>query len=156
MNKPVPIRERLLRWSSPEPNTGCWLWMGVVGNHGYGVVSFTRKPKTLWALAHRLSYEEFIGPIPKGLHIDHLCRVRCCINPQHLEPVTCAENLRRGIVTTEAARKVMLANKAANPKTHCPHGHEFTVENTRIYKGHRHCRACQQYVNRAMKFLGRK
>jgi len=144
VNRPVPTRERLLRFISPEPNTGCWLWMGIVSRHGYGTVPFNRAgKKTKWRLAHRLAYEEFKKPIPRGLHIDHLCRVRCCVNPDHLEPVTCAENLRRGTVTTEAARVVSVANRLA--KTHCKRGHKYTPENVyRTPAGTRICRTCRQ------------
>jgi len=72
--------------------TGCWHWGGLVGTHGYGII---RTPSG-WRLAHRVYYERFVGPIPDGLQVDHLCRVRDCVNPEHLEPVTQAENIRRG------------------------------------------------------------
>jgi len=70
---------------------GCWLWQGASA-HGYGVVRVAGSLKKL----HRLSYELMVGDIPTGYDIDHLCRVRNCINPEHLEPVTRAENTRRG------------------------------------------------------------
>ena len=72
-----------------EPNSGCWLWAGADNGEGYG--------KFRGKYAHRLSYERHKGPIPDGLHLDHLCRMPCCINPDHLEPVTNAENARRGM-----------------------------------------------------------
>lgn len=75
-----------------EPNTGCWLWLRCVNHHGYGSLGFGGKTY----LAHRFSYEKFNGPIPAGYEIDHLCRVRCCVNPQHLEAVTNRENVIRG------------------------------------------------------------
>jgi hypothetical protein len=83
--------------------------------------------------AHRLFYEQLVGPIPDGLQLDHLCRVRHCVNPDHLEPVTQTANVLRGIGPT-----------AVNAgKTHCVHGHPFTPDNTYINKqGNRHCRAC--------------
>lgn len=83
-------------------------------------------------MAHRMAYEELVGPIADGLQIDHLCRVRCCVNPAHLEPVTQAENIRRGVSPTAANRR----------KTHCKHGHEFTTENTRLVPEGRICRRC--------------
>ena len=79
---------------------------------------------------HRLSYEAFKGPIPEGMHIDHLCRVRNCYNPEHLEAVTQAENNRRmGLVIT-----------------HCKRGHEYTEENTIHRKGNNGRRACRTCV----------
>lgn len=71
-----------------EPNSGCWLWDGADNGSGYG--------KFRGRYAHRVSFEMHKGPIPQGMHLDHLCRVPCCVNPSHLEPVTNAENARRG------------------------------------------------------------
>lgn len=72
------------------PN-GCWLWTASLNNFGYGNFSLHGKP----TLAHRAAWEIYVAPIPAGLHIDHLCRVRHCVNPEHLEVVTRAENMRR-------------------------------------------------------------
>lgn len=88
---------------SPEPNTGCWLWLGIVNHGGYGIVSMNSRNQG----AHRVAYKLFIGPVPTGLHIDHLCRVRCCVNPAHLQAVTQAVNNQR------------------NQKTYCKRGHEL-------------------------------
>jgi hypothetical protein len=84
--------------------------------------------------AHRVSYEFFREPIPEGLAIDHLCRVKNCVNPWHLEPVTMRENVLRG--DTIPARHANL--------THCPRGHAYDEANTRVHKGKRYCRACQR------------
>jgi hypothetical protein len=85
---------------------------------------------------HRWAYETLVGPIPDGLVIDHLCRVRNCVNPDHLEPVTHRENIRRG--EAGAWNRV---------KTHCPQGHEYTPENTRYSGTTRNCRECQRIRN---------
>jgi len=83
-------------------------------------------------LAHRAMYELIKGEIPSGLQLDHLCRNRACINPSHLEPVTCRVNLLRG--KTHAAANAL--------KTHCKHGHPFDSENTVIVSDGRSCREC--------------
>src|SRR5690349_9784178 len=90
---------------------------------------------------HRVAYERLVGPIPDGLALDHLCRVRHCINPDHLEPVTWRENILRG--ASEVAR---LAARTA-----CSKGHEFTPENTRINNGARACRRCDRENKRAQR-----
>ena len=86
-----PIKERLLKNS--DRSGECWLWLKSCNYKGYGQIGW--KGKTY--KTHRVSFEVFVGPIPAGLQIDHLCRIRHCIRPSHLEPVTCKENIRRGI-----------------------------------------------------------
>lgn len=90
----MTIDERFWSFVSPEPNSGCWLWTGgdYVGE-GYGCFSEGGKAKR----AHKWAYERYVGPVPAGLVLDHKCRVRCCANPAHLEPVTHKENARRGL-----------------------------------------------------------
>lgn len=78
-------------WRKVTKTDRCWLWTGSLQSRGYGCVGFGGKRY----LAHRLAYEWLVGPIPDGLTIDHLCRVKACVNPAHLEPVTGAENTRR-------------------------------------------------------------
>lgn len=113
------------------PHLGpCWIWTNRLTRDGYG--HFTLNGKT--RMAHSIAYEQLIGPIPGGgLVPDHLCRVRNCCNPWHLEWVTDRENVLRGI-----------APPAQNAtKTHCIRGHEFTPENTYVSRnGSRHCKTC--------------
>ena len=121
------------KWS-PEPNTGCWLWEAGTNHDGYG--QFRSGGERV--LAHRYAYVRWVGPIPDGLQLDHLCRVPPCVNPEHLEPVTCRENLLRG----ETAAALNAA------KTHCVHGHEFTPESTYVCpNGWRQCRVCRAAAN---------
>lgn len=92
--------ERLAAKISISPG-GCWLWTARLNEHGYGNFWLLGK----LSLAHRASYELHVGPIPEGLTLDHLCRVRRCVNPEHLEPVTQAENYQRGVAARKAARE---------------------------------------------------
>jgi hypothetical protein len=88
-----PIRERLLERLEVDEN-GCWIWQGTRDKLGYGYLSVKNRP----ARVHRLSYTMFVGPIPDGLVLDHLCRTPACANPEHLEAVTQRENTIRGLV----------------------------------------------------------
>lgn len=117
------------------PETGCWHWTSTITTEGYGQFWFNRRPR----LAHRIAYEMMVGPIPEGLVIDHLCRVRHCVNPGHMEPVTQAENNARGLSLSAANAR----------KTHCKHGHPFTLENTRFTPvGERVCLTCRRRIGR--------
>ena len=108
--------------------TGCWEWQRYVGPNGYGVAMGQ-------VLAHRHMYERLVGPIPDGLVLDHLCRVRHCVNPAHLEAVTQRENLLRG-------EGVVGRNYR---KTHCVNGHAFDDDNTiREADGSRRCVTCRR------------
>ncbi len=135
--------DRLLRHVIKQGD-GCWWWMGATKGNGYGVASsFGRL-----APVHRLSYEVFVGPIPDGLEIDHLCHTndltcnvghacphRRCVNPDHLEAVTHLENMRRGYWARI---------------THCPKGHAYDATNTAVSRAGRRCRACDR-INHAVR-----
>lgn len=118
----------------PEPNSGCWLWTGSVGSHGYGFVKYSGK----MMYAHRIAFllaEGYLPPRPSYHHprhsealvMDHLCRVRNCVNPDHLAVVTNTENKRRGAALI----------------THCPQGHPYAGDNLYVHSdGRRICREC--------------
>jgi HNH endonuclease len=112
-------------------DTNCWLWIASRVKNGYGRFRLGTQTR----LAHRVAYELFIGPIPHELTIDHLCRVRHCVNPAHLEAVSMRENLLRSPIS--------LATIFAR-KTHCPRGHEYTTDNTSVSNGSRNCKACHK------------
>lgn len=87
------IEGRLWEKISPEPNSGCWLWDAGHNDYGYGIFYINGKLRC----AHCVTYELYVGEVPEGLELDHKCRIPCCVNPDHLEPVTHAENVRRGL-----------------------------------------------------------
>jgi hypothetical protein len=128
-----PIQNRLERHSVAIPFAGCFVWTGAVDKLGYGRIGMQGKSK----LAHRISYQHFVGEIPQGLELDHLCRNPSCINPNHLEAVTRKVNTDRGLCA-ETHKKRYAA------MTHCKHGHEFTFENTYFHPTHnrRQCKTC--------------
>lgn len=125
----MTVRSREPFWHLVVDNgDGCWLWTGYVNDRGYGIASFVRDGKHAATTAHRRAYNLMVGPVPDGLQLDHLCRVRLCVNPYHMEPVTPAENTRRS---------------RHGEMTHCKRGHLFDVANTRVdRRGSRQCRAC--------------
>lgn len=131
-------------WAKVNKTDGCWLWTAST-RYGYG--TFNDGSGTV--AAHRFAYQLVVGPIPNGLQLDHLCHTdavargeceggdscqhRRCVNPSHLEPVTGLDNSRRGN-----------AGEFWAMKTHCPHGHPYSDENTYHNKGRRFCRTCNR------------
>lgn len=127
----VNALDRFLKYVLPEPNTGCWLWIGTMGRF-YGRFFYEGKR----VAAHRFAFLNFIGPIPEELELDHTCKVKICVNPSHLEPVTHAVNLERA----DFSAIVLQRNK-----THCPQGHEYNDVNSRkALNGDRICRVCDR------------
>lgn len=111
--------------------SGCWEYAAETrGGNSYRQVLVKVDGKPTLFYAHRVAYEHLVGPIPEGLQLDHLCRNRMCINPEHLEPVTAQENKRRATALI----------------THCPSGHRYTPENTRYTPDgrRRYCNECKR------------
>jgi hypothetical protein len=130
MRQRASLADRL-RAAVSVNDEGCWEWQLGRDLSGYGKVWVSGEPgrREHVAMAHRASYETFVGPIPDGLQIDHLCRNRACVNPDHLEPVTALVNSRR-------------RSAAYSGATLCPRGHSQTPLSTVYILGRRQCRTC--------------
>jgi hypothetical protein len=120
----VPTDEERF-WPKVDRSGECWEWMAAVHHAGYGAFAYGGRQ----GYAHRFSYELHHGPVPRGYHIDHLCRNPSCVRPDHLEAVTPRENSIRG-----AMARI----------THCPQGHPYSGDNLKIVSGARRCRICQR------------
>ena len=132
----IPVLDRLMAKVEPL-STGCWLWRGATTAGGYGKIGLGGR-RAGERVAHRVTYELMVGSIPTGYDLDHLCRLRACVNPTHVEPVTRRENVRRGLWGPGQPRT-----------THCRHGHEYTPDNTRqLAGGRRRCRECLRIARR--------
>lgn len=133
----MPPAERF--WLRVRKTDTCWLWQAATTN-GYGVVKWDGRLQH----AHRVAYRLLVGPIPTGLQLDHLCRVRGCVRPDHLEPVPQLVNMQRG------------ANEGASAwvDSVCKNGHQLTLENTYVYRKARACKQCNR--DRALAYYHRK
>ena len=108
-----------------DPAAGCWIWQGPLNSHGYG--------KSDGTSAHRRVYEQLVGEIPEGMELDHLCKVRACVRPAHIELVTRKENCRR-----RGRRGWRLKSR----QTHCTAGHDLYEHGRRTVQGGKVCLLC--------------
>jgi len=141
------VKQRFQEKVYVDFDSGCWLWTAAQDGHGYGQMNVDGRPEK----AYRVAYRLYVGEIPAGLSLDHLCRNRICVAPEHLEPVTLAENTRRQLDAVGHANDL---------KTHCRNGHPYSEENTLHVKTKvgtgvgRVCRICRaettkRYRNKA-------
>lgn len=132
------LEERFAAKVTVGHDGGCWEWNGTKDKNGYGTLHIRGAEQVHWGTAalrmHRYTYITFRGPIPPHLQPDHLCRNTSCVNPWHIELVTPRENVLRN--NSPIARQAR--------QTHCKRGHEFTPENTYVYRRMRTCRACDR------------
>lgn len=133
----IPWEERFLSKVALPSTDGCMEWMGGKANGGYGRFGVSEGDIRY---AHRVAYEHWVGPIPEKKTLDHTCRNKGCVNPDHLEPVSIGENVQRHFALM----------------THCKSGrHEFTEENTITHHGRRSCRACANEVQRRRYYVNK-
>ncbi len=126
------LPDRIVKKVGVDPETGCWIWTASRTRLGYGQVWWDNR----MVEAHQVVYRLLVGEVPNGLELDHLCGVRSCVNPDHLEPVTHQENCRRG-----------RGGEYWASKTHCPQGHKYAGDNLVVVvrkngSKSRQCRAC--------------
>lgn len=145
------LSERLLNMSIPEPNSGCFIWLGATNPDGYGNVRVgSRTDGTRRQLkAHRAAWSAFVGEIPDGVHVLHRCDNPACINPEHLFLGTHTDNMRdmvakgRAVLIPPTVGQGSSNHRYGFRATHCVHGHLMTPENTIEQCGVRRCRECR-------------
>lgn len=129
-SRAAPPEERFWNFVELIPFHSCWEWVGCKNKWGYG--AFNPGPKSkIGTQAHRFSYTRFKGEIPIGLVLDHLCKNRACVNPEHLQPVSQRENVLRS------------DSIIGKPVTKCNRGHEYNKKTTYLYRGCKHCKICK-------------
>ncbi len=120
-------------WKRAVTSPDCWQWAGTISDKGYGILSLASELHPRRCRAARFAYSYFIGPIPEGMVIDHLCRNRGCVNPFHLEAISNKENIMRGICPSSINAK----------KTQCYRGHPYSPQTLKVFRdGFRRCFEC--------------
>lgn len=129
----TPLIERLMERVDKRGPLGCWPWLSTRNSEGYGMFTLQVEGRRVSRPAHRLVWTELVGEIPADKVLDHICRVRHCVRPEHLEIVTFRANVLRGVgPTAQNARR-----------SECVNGHQLTPANLYLTReGHRHCRTC--------------
>lgn len=141
----MTVMERFESYIFPEPNTGCWLWLGTCTGSPFKYAMFWNGEKVV--KAHRWIFEQIKGPIPTNMVIDHQCRMTTCVNPNHLRVVSQRENILCGLAPAALQHR----------QTHCIHGHELNDANTyRGPTGRRQCKPCRRLTDRKRKCLHQK
>lgn len=130
----MTLLERIEARIERVPFSTCWYWVGGSNGEGYGQLSIDGRSRSV----HRLLYEASIAKIPDGKELNHLCEIKCCCNPAHLEAVTHAENM-----LYSSRKRTWVHNSAAN-QTHCKHGHPLSGSNLRMACGKRRCVICNK------------
>lgn len=138
--KLIPSIDKGVFFSKVEITSDCWNWKGLINEKGYGQLWLNGKRY----LAHRISFKLFNGELIEGLVIDHKCRNRACVNPDHIRQVTRTINAIENSISLGAINKY---------RTHCKSGHELTGKNLYLYRGHRECRACKKRRSAAKDYI---
>lgn len=129
----MDVKEKIITYSEPEPNTGCWLWTkSLFKNTHYARIHIGKKT----VAAHRASYESFKGPIPSGLSVCHSCDIRYCVNPDHLWIGNNFDNMQ------DASKKGKMKNTGRKKRTHCFKGHLLSKDNIYVSWNGRKCKIC--------------
>lgn len=129
------VIQRFESYYEPVTASGCWLWLLRLTPAGYGLFVLGERRNSF---AHRVSYELFNGPLIAGMHVHHICLVRCCVNPAHLKQVTPREN-----IFASTAPSILIRKSGA-----CSKGHVMTDSNTYIFRGFKYCRECRRAVDK--------
>ena len=131
-------------WAKVDRTDNCWLWTGAIQSRGYGSFGIGDKRTET---AHRIAYLTFVGPIPDGLELDHLCLNKRCVRPDHLEAVTAQVNNQRARDNGQTSPSPLSRLNAS--KIACPAGHFYSPDNTYTNpQGHRQCRTCKRESDR--------